>query len=137
MARALEVIERSVGSDPSRPCPKAARGIEAGVRAMDAPEGFDGEVFGGSRIANDANDPTVDLALMRAEQRLEGVEVAVTELPQHVGWLFQDWHLVPFYIRLRREGDEGYRNYSPMIRKLHHGPLVPAAAFPPAAKVAV
>ena len=80
-ARGLEVIECSVGSDTSRPCPEAARGVEAGVRAMDAPEGFDREVFGGSRVADDANDPTLNLTLMPTEQRLKGVEVAVTELP--------------------------------------------------------
>ena len=107
--RCLQVIERGVGGDASRPWSEASRGVETGVRAMDAPEGFDGEVFGGIRVADDANDPTVNLTLMPAKQRLEGVEVAVTELPQHVGWLFQDWHLVPFYIRLRRRGGRGYR----------------------------
>jgi len=65
-----------------------------------------------SRIAYDADDPAVDLALVPAEQRLEGFEVAVTELPQHVGWLFQHWHLLPFYIHLRRRGGEGYRDLS-------------------------
>ena len=45
-------------------------------------------------------------------KRLEGFEVAVTELPQHVGWLFQHWHLLPFYIHLRRRGGEGYRDLS-------------------------
>jgi hypothetical protein len=68
-ARGLEVIECSVGSDASRPCPEAARGIEAGVRAMDAPEGFDGEIVGGSRVADDAIDPAVNLTLMPTEQR--------------------------------------------------------------------
>ena len=72
---------------------------------MDAPEGFDSEVFGGCRVADNANDPAVDLALMPSEQRLEGIEVSVTELPQHVGWLFQHWHFLPFYIHLRRGED--------------------------------
>ena len=57
---------------------------------------------------------------MPAEQRLEGIEVAVTELPQHVGWLFHDWHLLPFYIHLQRGEDEGYKEFvietSPNVR---------------------
>jgi hypothetical protein len=79
------------------------------MRTVDAPKGFDSEVLGSGWIADEANDPTVDFALMPTEQRLEGVEVAVTELPQHVRWLFQHWHLLPFYIRLRHGGAEGYR----------------------------
>src|ERR1700693_3385704 len=47
--------------DASRPRPEAAGGIEAGVRAMDTPEGFNGEVFGGRRIADDSNNPAVNL----------------------------------------------------------------------------
>ena len=56
---------------------------------MDTPERLKGKILGGSRIANDANDLPVDLALMCAKQRLEGVEVAMAELPQHVRWLLQ------------------------------------------------
>jgi hypothetical protein len=36
---------------------------------MDAPEGFDGEIVGGSRVADDAIDPAVNLTLMPTEQR--------------------------------------------------------------------
>jgi hypothetical protein len=46
---------------------------------------------------------------MPAKQELEGVKVAVAKPPQYVGWLFQNRHSLPFYICLRREGDEGYR----------------------------
>ncbi len=35
----------------------------------------------------------------------------MTELPQHVGWLFHDWHLLPFYIHLQRGEDEGYKEF--------------------------
>jgi hypothetical protein len=54
----------------------------------------------------------------------------VTELPQHVRWLFQDWHFAPFYIRLRREGNEGYR-FIPMIQKLAGGAPFVGLLFAP------
>jgi hypothetical protein len=38
---------------------------------------------------DDANDPAVHVALMSAKQRLEGVEVVVTKLPQYFQRLFQ------------------------------------------------
>jgi len=101
------VIERSVGGDASRPRPEAACRVKACVRAIDAPEGFDGEVLGCSRISNDVNDPTVDLTLMPAKQRLEGVEVAVTS--PAVRRMAVPALASPLYICLRREGDEGYR----------------------------
>ena len=112
------MIERSVDGDAPRPRPESAFRVEPGARAIDASEGFDSEIFGRSWIADDVNNPIVDLALMLAEQRLEGIEVAVTELPQHVGWLFQHRHLLSFYIRLRRGGHEGYMDLLRMRLKV-------------------
>jgi len=70
-----QVIERGVGGDAPRPRLESSRRIEAGVAAIDAPEGFDGEVFGSGGIADDADNPAIDVALMPAKQGLEGVKV--------------------------------------------------------------
>jgi hypothetical protein len=45
------VIKRDIGGDASRPSSEASGGVEAGVRTIDAPEGFDREVLGDSWIA--------------------------------------------------------------------------------------
>ena len=79
------MIECSVGGDASRPGFEAECRVEAGMHAVDAPEGFDGEVFSRAGVADDADDPAIDLTLVQPEQRLKGVEIAVRELPQHVG----------------------------------------------------
>jgi hypothetical protein len=78
-------------------------GFEAGVRAIDAPEGFEGKVLGDRRIADDANDPAIDFVLMQTEKSLEGVEVTAAEPLQNVGWLCQRLHLLAFYISLRHQ----------------------------------
>ena len=106
-ARCLQVIERSVSGDAPRPRSEAARGIEARVGAMDTPEGFHREVFGSGWIADNVNNPAVNLTLMRAEQRLESVEVAMTELPQHVRWLFQKLASRPLLYTLTARGSRG------------------------------
>jgi hypothetical protein len=87
------------------------------VAAIDAPEAFDGEVFGSGGIADDANDPAVDVALMPAKQGLEGVKVAVTKPPQYVGWLFQHWHFLPSIFAY---GERGTRvtGLFPMLSKI-------------------
>ena len=65
--------------DAASPTFESARRIEAGVSAMDAPERFDGQIFGRGGVAYDAQDPTVNGALMLAEHGLEGVDVALAE----------------------------------------------------------
>jgi hypothetical protein len=55
-------------------------------RPVDAPKGFDGQVLRGARIAHDAHDPAVDLALELTEQRLKGFRVAAREL-------FEQFHI--------------------------------------------
>jgi hypothetical protein len=67
MPRGLQVIQRSVGGDASRPRSEASGGVEAGVRPIDALEGFDGEFFGDRWIADNTNDPAVDLGLVLME----------------------------------------------------------------------
>ena len=81
---AFEMVEGRVGGDAARPGFETARGIEAGMSAMNAPEGFDCKIFGEGGIADDDHDPAVDLGLMPAEQGLEGVDVAACELLQDV-----------------------------------------------------
>ena len=77
---------------------------------VQTPEGLEGQVFGGSRIANDANDPDVDLALVLAEKRLEGFDFARRESLQHVhpaplcmltGFSNKGYILKPMMLRLR------------------------------------
>ena len=51
--------------------------------AIDAREGLHGQLFGCGRIADDAQNPAVDRALMLAEERLKGVEIAIAEPLQH------------------------------------------------------
>jgi hypothetical protein len=82
-------------------------------------EGFHSEIFGSSRITDDANNPTVNLTLMRVEQRFESVEIAVTELLQHVRRLFQNWHLPLLYTLTARKGG-GLQDLSPTVQKLPH-----------------
>ena len=79
-----EPIESGAGGDAPRPGLEGTRGLEAGVSAMDAPEGLDREVLGCRGIADDAQDPAVDGTLMLAEERFEGVEIALPEPIQNV-----------------------------------------------------
>jgi len=58
--------------------------IEAGVGAVDTPEGLDGEILGGGRIAHECDDPAADLGLVLPEQRLEGLDVTQRELLKQV-----------------------------------------------------
>jgi hypothetical protein len=46
---------------------------------MDAPECLDREIFSGGRITDNAEDPAVNGALMLAEERFEGIEIALPE----------------------------------------------------------
>ena len=75
------------------------RVVEGGVRAMDTPEGFHGQVFGRRWIADIERQPCT--SPMRAKQRLKGVEAAVKTASAR-RMAVQNWHLAPFYIRLRR-----------------------------------
>jgi hypothetical protein len=52
--------------------------------AMDAPEGLDREVFSGSGIADDAQDPAVDGTLMLAEESFECIEIAKPKAVRYV-----------------------------------------------------
>ena len=58
--------------------------IEAGVGAVDTPEGLDGEVLGRGRVADQGDDPAVDLGLVLPEQDLEGLDVTQRELLEQV-----------------------------------------------------
>src|SRR6185295_8911716 len=75
-------------------------GVEPVAPLVQTPEGLEGQVFGGSRIANDANDPAVDFALVLAEKGLEGFDFARRESLQHV-------HPAPLSM-LTGFGDQGY-----------------------------
>ena len=50
------------------------------MRAVDAPESLNGEVFGRGRIADDAQNPAVDLVLKPAKQGLKSGGIASREL---------------------------------------------------------
>jgi hypothetical protein len=109
----LEVIKRGVGGDASCPPFKASCGVEAGVRAIDAPEGFEGKVLGDPRIADDANDPAVDLVLMQTEKSLEGVEAPRQNCCKTSDGYSNTCTCSAFYISLRHERAGGYIKLSP------------------------
>ena len=72
-------VESGAGGDAPRPRLESARRLKARMSAMDAPEGLDREVFSGSRIADDAQNPAVDRTLMLAEEKFECIEIALLE----------------------------------------------------------
>jgi hypothetical protein len=52
------------------------------VRLVNAPKGFDGQVFGRSRVTSDAQNPAVDSALVLVKERLKGGCVPLPEKVQ-------------------------------------------------------
>ena len=83
-AAGAEPIERGARSDAAGPGLEGTRGIEAGASGMNSPESFDGEVFSGAGVADDAEDPAEDGPLMLAEESFECIEIALPELIQYV-----------------------------------------------------
>jgi hypothetical protein len=76
------MIDREIRSDAPRPRAERSAWIEATSRAVNPPEGLDGEFFRRGGIANDANNPSIHLSLKLPEQCLEGFRVSLPEALQ-------------------------------------------------------
>src|ERR1035437_5525962 len=66
-------------TNAARPCAETACRIEARVRPVNPPERLQGNVFGGRRVADQANHPAVDVGLVTLEQRLERLDFTPRE----------------------------------------------------------
>src|SRR5262249_61029169 len=85
-------------SHAAKPAGAVALRVQTIAVLIQAPEGFDGKALGGARIASDADDPAVDLALVLAKERFKGFRLARRESLENV-------HLASLLIlrgRLRR-----------------------------------
>src|SRR5215472_9090140 len=78
------MVNGEVGSHAAKPTGAVAFGVQTIAVLIQAPEGFDGKVLGGARIASDANDPAVDLALVLAKERFKGFRLARRESLENV-----------------------------------------------------
>jgi hypothetical protein len=84
-----------MGGDAPCPTLKSTRRLKACVGLVDAPESFHGQFLGRRRIAHDAQNPSVNLTLMLAEERLEGIQIALPKLIQDAARVIPH-PLVPF-----------------------------------------
>src|SRR5215831_6022606 len=73
------MVDRQVGSDPPCPSTEVAIGAKPAPGAVDAPKGLHGQILRSGRVAHDAHDPGVDIALKLAYQRLERIDLAMRE----------------------------------------------------------
>src|SRR5215813_2370540 len=71
-----QVVERDVHRDPAQPSTAITRRVEARSCAVHTPKCLDAQVLSGGRIADDANDPAIDIPLILPKERFEGVQVA-------------------------------------------------------------
>src|SRR5690242_17776947 len=88
------MVDGQVCGHAAKPAGAVALRIQTIAILIQAPEGFDGKVFGGARIASDANDPAVDLALVLVEERFKGFHLARRESLENV-------HLASLFILTR------------------------------------
>jgi hypothetical protein len=54
------------------------------MRPVNSPEGLHRQVFGGARVADNAQNPSINGALMHAEEGFKSVQVALLEPAQDV-----------------------------------------------------
>src|SRR5271166_4103634 len=78
------MVERQVGGDP--PCPSTEVSVcpELLVCPVDAPESLYGQILCDARIAHNAHNPGVNVALELADQRLERIELAKRKSPEQI-----------------------------------------------------
>ena len=74
-----QIVERRVGRNPPYPGAEAAGRIEVRAAPVGPPEGIREHVVGRRMIADDPQDPAVNVALELPEQLLEGRFVAPDE----------------------------------------------------------
>src|SRR5206468_6005583 len=86
--RRPKLIERRVGCDAPHPCAEASPGIELGATPICPPERLHQHIVGGAPVADDAQDPSIDLRFEPAEQLLERSLIALDEPAENLGvWL--------------------------------------------------
>src|SRR5215470_12244438 len=73
------MVDRQVGSDPACPGSEVAIGAKPVPRAVDTPKGLHGQILRSARVAHDAHDPGIDIALKLTYQRLERIDLAMRE----------------------------------------------------------
>src|SRR5882762_6713548 len=81
-----EMVEGSIGRDPSRPSAKVSGRVEARSGPVNAPESLHRKILCKSAVTDDADNPGVDFLLVLSKQRFEGLQVARCEP-------FQQFHL--------------------------------------------
>src|SRR5271169_1844031 len=81
---AAEIVERQVGGDPPRPSGEVSVRPELLVRPIDAPESLYGQILRDARIAHDAHNPGVNVALELPDQRLERIDLAKRKSPEQI-----------------------------------------------------
>jgi len=82
--RVAKVVDRQVGGDASRPGSEVACRPKALACSVDALQSFYRQVLGDTRIANDAHNPSVDVALVMPNQNLESIDLAICKSPEQV-----------------------------------------------------
>ena len=70
------MVERQVGGDPPRPSREVSVRPELLARPIDAPESLYGQILCDVRIAHDAHNPGVNVALELPDQCLESIDIA-------------------------------------------------------------
>ena len=78
------MIERQVRGDPPRPGGEVSIRPKLLARPVDPPEGLHGQVLCHARVAHDAHDPGVDIALELPAQSLESIDLAKRKSPQQI-----------------------------------------------------
>src|SRR5271166_6288943 len=78
------MVDRQVGGDPSRPSREVSVRPELLARPIDAPESLYGQILCDARIAHDAHNPGVNVALELPDQRLESIDLAKRKSPEQI-----------------------------------------------------
>src|SRR5215470_5070838 len=78
------MVDRQVDSDPACPGSEVAIGAKPVPGAVDAPKGLHGQILCSARVAHDAHDPGIDIALKLTYQRLECIDLAMREPPEQI-----------------------------------------------------
>jgi hypothetical protein len=78
------MVDRQVGSDPSRPGSEVAIRVKLVPCAVNAPKSFHGQILGNTRVAHNAHGPGVDVPLKLPDQGFERIDLAMREPPEQI-----------------------------------------------------
>jgi hypothetical protein len=78
------MIACHIGGDPPHPGAEASRRIKLTSPAIRPTERLDEDVFRGTRVPNDPQNPAIHFSLELFEKRFERVQVALHEQPEEV-----------------------------------------------------